>query len=409
MYTIPLPDNKQMILFISTQSDTPVSVIVVYPSGREEITIAKGQNGRVEIAANNDQNAVVKVSSTGVISINSFTLGSCSSYLALTTTSLATEYYVMTWSTFRSSGVAGFTVTSDVADNTVTVEFAGSPSQVITWIQKSISAQVRESRGGDVIILTLGLDESVSFESGSDLTGTHLIASASIAVYGGNSGISVGISGALFDNIESQYHPTYAWGREHIIVPVPETSNGYYVKILAMQPNTLIRFYGFIYTFLSIGTGDSIVLDVIDNSASHLSTTEPVMVIQYVKTPGNTQQVSAPAAILVPPVEQYKNTYDFVVPQAPGYQDYVMLVAKSSDRGRLINNGQFVDSNGWVSVPESNMFTKTISAPEVFNEMTHNGLETFGAFVYGVHPGNCAFGFPAGMNLFDISDVKVSY
>lgn len=86
--------------------------------------------------------------------------------------------------------------------------------------------------------------EIYQVKSGGDLTGTKIISSKSLAVFGGNicTTIPVGESGC--DHLYEQMYPISVWGKDFFAVSFMSRSNGDTYRILASQDSTQITING---------------------------------------------------------------------------------------------------------------------------------------------------------------------
>lgn len=65
----------------------------------------------------------------------------------------------------------------------------------------------------------------------SDLTGTHIISSAPVAVFAGTTWTSVGHV-IMGDHMIEQVPPTSTWGGEFVVIPVANRTSGDVVRVL---------------------------------------------------------------------------------------------------------------------------------------------------------------------------------
>ena len=159
----------------------------------------------------------------------------------------------------------------------------------------------------------------------------------------------------------------------------------------------------------TLNKGEYFVMDVTSSELAWIQSTNQILVVQYAKSQTNPSDLSAPAALLIPPVEQYTSDYLFTVPAAESI--YVMIIIEKTQLMGLLLDGLPVNASaGWEDIAESKplMASRYVSILEGAHRLRHRVTNiTFGAYVYGFTPGDCAYANPAGMTLLTINKVCV--
>ena len=325
------------------------------------------------------------------IAVNTINRGSCGSQLALPVSALGSEYYAMTWS--PTNGTAWVTALAVADDTDVTVVVGGALDVTVVY----------EGRGytyGERFTFQLSKFESVVLESSQDLSGTKITSSKPIVVSSGNTGTTIG-SGGLSDQLVSQMTPVNTWGRTFALASLPGSLTGYFVKILASTSGTTVHVRG--HPDVTLDAGKFRTVDVASNEPTWISSTSPVLVVQFAKSQTTSTDLGAPASMIIPPVSQYLNDYFFSVPQLSSTaKRNVLIVAETSKRdGLLLQGAPLSSSVQWEDIAESSPAMSTAAVPltELSYSLRDRSDVVFGAYVYGADSGNCAYAFPAGMNL----------
>ena len=325
--------------------------------------------------------------------------GSCSSKLALPLEGLGSEYYAMMWA--PAGGVAQVTVLATQDDTNVTVVIGGA-------VDVSVTYEARTYKLGESITVKLSKFESVVLESGQDLSGTKITSSNPIVVSAGNTDTTIG-GGSLSDQLVSQLTPVNTWGRSFALAPLPGSLTGYFVKILSSTSGTVVRVHG--HPDETVAAGKFVIVDFASNEPAWISSSAPILVIQYAKSETSADDLGAPASLLVPPVSQFLSDYFFSVPQVSATaKRSVLIIAETSKRDGLLLQGAPLSSNiQWRDIAGSSpaMAVAIVTVSEASYTLRHRSDVTFGAYVYGADHGNCAYAFPAGMNLASNPDVSV--
>ena len=101
-----------------------------------------------------------------------------------------------------------------------------------------IHLEGKRYRSGDWINTTISKYETLQLRCRADLTGTFVLASHKVSVFGGSTVTSIG-SGTSRDHIEEQIPPVKVWGKRFATSKFPNT-NANVLRILASEDNTAI-------------------------------------------------------------------------------------------------------------------------------------------------------------------------
>lgn len=267
---------------------------------------------------------------------------------------------------------------------------------------------------GDVIHLHLLPFETASFHSRSDLSGTTVTSSTGkVAVYAGNSGITVG-PGSVTDQTMSQLLPVTQWGArgveddadsfyDYVVPSIPDNDHsGYSIRVSSGGVNTSV---------VAVTTGDTrrhvlragqvLTLDFADNVPVLLRADAPLQVVQFVRGAAVPSDSGAPASQIIPERRQYASLYAFTNP--PGYVHYVIVVIDSSASlaGLVVDDVTVEtddDGSGWTPVGGATLVTRGIlMMRDGYSTVSHRAGVKFGAFRYSYIRGNCAYAYPAGV------------
>ena len=344
-------------------------------------------------------NKTVRISASDEVSVSALNRGSCANFLVLPLKMLGDTYYVMTW--MPTSGFGIMSVLA-VEEDTVVDVTVGGPDGVTVEYEGTVYDK------GDVLSVTLTQYESLVLQSTSDLTGTFVVASKPVALYAGNTETTIG-SGTLPDQLVSQFTPVNTWGYRFALVPFPSTTSGYYVKCLAQDSGTIVT----IITSSggeeswTLSKGEYFVKDVVSSETAWIQSNSQILVVQYAKSQTSPTDLTAPASLIIPPVIQYVSDYIFTVLAATSI--YVMIVIEKVHLNGIYLDGLPVNaSSGWRDIEGSEplMSSRYVSIVEGAHRLRHRlSNETFGAYIYGFTPGDCAYANPAGMSLLKVNKV----
>lgn len=257
--------------------------------------------------------------STSACRSNSFTNDAS---LLLPTEGLGARYRVLTYRTAFSTvhDFVSVTATRDATEVQVT------PTNPL----RTGPGLAREIPQGERTRFTLAAGEVLLLASaggvGTELTGTTIEASAPVAVHSGSDCTRVGgpdDSVVACDHLEEQLPPTNTWGRRALVLPFRDREPSVTptrVRVLADRDETVVRLTraeGGSPPPVTLAAGEFYQFDT--SVATMVESSGPVLVAQYMWGQGraSVEQLEAdPAMMLVPPLEQRRNTFAFAIPDS---------------------------------------------------------------------------------------------
>ena len=416
MFAENAPDEGPVKIAISTPRSADVIVIIsshqgFSPAINNSVTISKGQATVVELPPEIrlDSNSImekgISVVSTDIISVSALNFGSavggrCSGYLAIPAVNMGTDYVAMTWESSGKKTLLAIMATEDDTTVTITLPYG---------MKNSVTVSGTKYFAGDTIELFMATLDTIRLRlSKGDLTGTRIISNNRIAVSSGNQNAAIG-SDLIIDHTMSYLTAVDKWGFTFLAIGIPNSLTGYYLKMTTIYDNTEVTINGGSVTLLN--SGDVEIVEVSDNTATWIESSNKLMVIQYSKSPSVAEDPVAPASILLPPVEQYRTDYFFYAIEPPGDNIliYLMIAAREADITKFLLDGISVSgSSGWEEVTSSStaMMWRYITLTAGEHRLRAFSASPFVAYIFAVSD-TSAYGFPVGMNVMDISEVSV--
>ena len=140
--------------------------------------------------------------------------------------------------------------------------------------------------------------------------------------------------------------------------------------------------------------GDYGVIDITNSNYIHVTATKPISLVHFL--PGSSDSVHYPAAMLIPPKEQYKTLYLFTtLPEQ--YGNILMVAIPQQQINGLLFNENPLQNIQWVAVANTSpqMVVASFTIPAGQHTIRHITYETFAAYVYGMlrHFFNIFFSF----------------
>lgn len=236
-------------------------------------------------------------------------------FMVLPTDALGRDYVIMA---YPSSG-------SVQAENSTPSQFAITATEDQTTV--NIEPRFPTVVNG-ITPQTIVLDQGESYlvqadtrlQSTGDLTGTMVTSDKPIAVFGGHQRTTVPIQNQDLrsrDCLVEQINPVTTWGRRSFIAPFPRSSDE--VNVGDDMYRVLARFDS---TVVTVNDAQVAVIDAGEfyesslRQALDVRTSRPVLVAQFKKTSsstsaGSNSSVGDPLMMLVPPSEEFMNSYTF--------------------------------------------------------------------------------------------------
>jgi hypothetical protein len=236
-------------------------------------------------------------------------------FLVLPTDALGLDHVVMAYPSSvsgppNSNTPSQFSVTATQDNTTVTI----IPSAAT--IRNRLDTQVVALQRGESYLVQAD-PRAATF---GDLTGSRVTADKPIAVFGGHQRTTIPIQNSQLasrDCLVEQINPVTTWGKRSFIAPFPKSSDEENVgtdiyRVLARFDSTTVTVNGVPETMLMSGQYfEAPLLQAVD-----VRTSRPALMAQFKKTSSTTSsgQISNngdPLMMLVPPSEEFLNSYTF--------------------------------------------------------------------------------------------------
>lgn len=339
-------------------------------------------------------------------------------FLALPTTALGREYVVMAY----KSDARGQNFTGNDRDETST------PSQfAVVATQNETDVVIRPSApvlfGGTIATLRVRLNEGESYlvqadprtQNGlADLTGSRVLASKPVAVFGGHQRTALPVEFkpnlTSRDHLVEQLPGLETWGRRAFITQFQASSNeietgNNLFRVLAAYDSTRVFFNG--QPMVTLNAGQHFEAPLTSNAT--ITASDIISVAQFKKTSGAGNLIGDPFMLLIPTVEQYDRSYRFInvevsdrnLQVAPNGQvfneHFVTIVVPTAGIASLRLNDQPVSAANFQTIPASQGYSFA-------NIAVRGGVNTarcdsaFGLYVYGYGVMN-SYGYIGGGRL----------
>ena len=395
------PSNSEVIVTIETPAyGTYVTrTIVLRPRQTEVVTLP----GELQASGTGMENKGIYVRSSDDIVMYGVNAqqGSCGTFAVIPVAALGNNYLAMSWwpnSGDKAYGQIGIVAAEDNVQIQVTIP--RSKGVVLTYN----GVDYDENKP---LELTLNKHQTIQLQNRlfADISGMKVEADHKVAVFSGV--VSTNVGSGNRDHIVEQMTPLHAAGITFGVVPFPGESNGYRIRVMSVQDDTTVIIDGSMRT---LGTAGQYT-DLQSDQSVAITADKPVVVAQFSESQA-AGKVGAPSMTLVPPMEQYMNSYTFSLPTPNNIYNssYILLVIAADEQNQLIMDGDYVGGQRLTiagSTPSLVGITAGVSGGH--HQIYHQNSEVkFGLFLHGTARGTCAFSLVAGMCLKDLTQVRMT-
>lgn len=340
--------------------------------------------------------------------------------LLIPSQSLDREHYIMTREQSHESIRAYLTVIGTVANTDVSV----------TVTARTLAGEgIPALEPGESLNRTLAAFDVLNIETdgtGEDLTGSRVVSSRRVAVFGGSEGSNApntercnmasgvceydpetpceshedcaGFVTCCADHIEQQLFPVKTWSTRYIAARTsPRGNEPELWRIMAARDNTVVNTIPTQASVPVLDAGEWYEFSAMDDF--EIVASAPVMVGQFMTSehaPGPGEQsgdakTGDPAFLLVPPVEQFRDNYIVLTP--PDFDfNFVNVVAPMA--AEIVVDGKPVGPLNPVGTGEFGRARIEVGEGVI----RLDGDQPFGVTVYGFGQ-YVSYGYPGGLNL----------
>ena len=363
-------DSFSFIGTVTSNSSTTVNIPQSF-----EVTSTDDREKGIRVKAEENKNLVVYG-----LSYQDFT---SDAFLALPCQTLPVneyEYYAVTYTPLTPYGLRSFILVVACEDNTIIT----TPD----------------------ISFTLNRQQTYQIESTADLTGTRVTASKPVALFGASECSNIPFETFACDHLTEQIPPTATWGSRFLVASLLGRDSGERFRVVSSQGATVTVKCSTSDTPTSYslpGAGSWSEFEIVPNSYCSIEASSPVYLAQYSLGLDADFLTGDPFMMMIPPIEQYSNSYVF-----EALQDFVSnlitvyVTPEYFQPQRILLDGVMLDE--WVSV--SCALDETVCGYIVRVSVSSGEHLLFhqdssaqvGVSVYGFNFFN-SYGYPGGLRL----------
>ncbi|MCC5953675.1 MAG: S-layer homology domain-containing protein [Acidimicrobiia bacterium] len=389
--------SPTLTLFISGATATTGTVSVPGLSFSQDFTVTPGEVTSVVLPAGANattadgvQDRGVRVTAADEVTVYGLNRvqASTDAFLAYPTDILGTQHTILAWNNNGVVNRTQFAVAATADDTTVTVV-------------PSVTTGARVA--GEAYDITL--DEGQVYQlanvqsSTADLTGSTVTSDKPVAVFGGHgcANIPTGATTAC-DHIVQQLPPIDTWGRSFVTMPLATRIGGDTFRILSASDGTTVSINGAVVATLDAGEFHQQLID----GPSTITTSNPTLVAQYSNGTSFDNVTSDPFMMLIPPFEQFLNSYTVTTPASGFTFNFINVVAPNAAVGEVLLDGAPIPAEDYTPIGASGFSGAQV--PVQLGAHTLASASPFGAFMYGFDNAD-SYGYAGGLSLAPIARV----
>jgi len=261
-----------------------------------------------------------------------------------------------------------------------------------------------------------------SSNSTGDLTGTEIKSDKPIAVFGGHQRATVPVNANITnpsrDFLASQIPPIKTWGKNAFLITYVQPTNiiregNDMFRILAAYDGTDVFING--VRVVTLDRGGFYEASLV--TPAEIQASAPILVAQFKKTAGGggTRLLSDPFMMIIPPKEQFMNTYRVINVQVyeefynPVYTaQYICLVAPDNQLNGITIDGQPVNVGAFSKIASSGYSFANIPVSDGVHRI--ESTADIGIYIYGYGNAN-SYGYVGGMSFIplDLNPPQITY
>jgi hypothetical protein len=379
--------GTELTLFITGSTTTTGTVAIPGLSFSEPFTVTPGTVTSVTIPSTAELAGSDTVSDQGIhvtagaeVSVYGLSRipATTDAYLGLPTDILGTEYIVQGY------------------ESSFAMEFGAVATQDNTTVTIVPRADVGSHLAG--VPFDVALNQGQTYQLQGGMSGTIVTANKPIAVFAGNQCANIPDGFSYCDHIVEEMTPTVTWGKSFVTEPLATRLNGDTFRYLASTDNTVVSVNGATVATLNRGQ----FFEQILTTASTITSTKPILVTQYSNSTSFDGVTSDPFEVIVPPYEQFLNSYTVTTPASGFDTNFINVVAPSATVGSVTLDGTAIPAASFTPIPGSGFSGAQVAV--ALGSHTLGGPAPFGITVYGFAVAD-SYGYPGGLSLAPVATV----
>ena len=186
-----------------------------------------------------------------------------------------------------------------------------------------------------------------------DLTGTRIVSTKPISVFGAHRCANVPVTRGYCDHLTEQIPPTATWGTRFLVASLLGRESGERIRFITSQGATITLNCTTMNRVYSLRTPGAWTEDEIQvNNFCSIEATYPILVSQFASGGGfETDNFGDPFVMMIPPIEQYSNNYVLrALPEFEGNYLTIYVAPEYFQPDRIFVNSSNINESQWITV-----------------------------------------------------------
>ena len=259
-------------------------------------------------------------------------------------------------------GNSAIVIVTTEDDTTLQITLTQSISKVDLGDDLKEQIPKGEIEAGQTVTVKLSKKmQTLYLPSENDLSGSHVVSDKPIAFTSGHECGTLPSNIRFCDQMVEQIPPTSTWGKRFITAPLAKRESGDTFKIVASRNGTLVRISCTReqVNSVSLARGEIGEILISSNSSCYLMSNQPILLVQFsMSSDVDNVFEGDPFMVIVPPVEQYRSTYNIHSFKSSANRGNVVLgsyylnilVPAGTDTSGILFNGSNVTNESSVDI-----------------------------------------------------------
>jgi IgGFc binding protein/Bacterial Ig-like domain (group 1)/Secretion system C-terminal sorting domain len=364
------------------------TVVAVAPGGLQTVSIPAAAQVQSQFVAENKGIHITATTEVTVYGMNAQT-ATTDAFLAFPLDAIGMEYYILGYNKdFGFSNPTQATIVGTQNATTVTITTTVTGGGFVAGVPANIVLQQ-----GQVYQLR-------STATNADYSGTKMTADKPISVFGGAQ--CTNISGTLraCDHLVEQLPALNSWGKSFVTVPLATRLAGDVFRFMAQVNATAVSVNGAVVANLNAGQFHETILP--STSYNRITSNQPILVGQYSRSSQADNVTSDPFFALVPPDEQFLNSYIVSAGTANITANFINLTSPTANIATVKVDAVTVAGGLWVPIAGTTFSGAKV--PVAAGVHTITSSLPIGALVYGYGSFD-SYGYLGGQSFSPIATV----
>lgn len=311
-------------------------------------------------------------------------------FLAFPLDAIGTEYYVLAYNRdFSFTLPTQATIVATQNNTTVTITSSLTDGGLTAGVPFNVVLQQ-----GEVYQLR-------SLVTNADYSGTKVTADKPISVFGGAQCTNISGTFRACDHLVEQMPPLNSWGQSFLTVPLATRLQGDVFRFLAQNNGTTVSVNGVAVANLNAGQFFETILS--STTYNRITSNEPILVGQYSRSSEVDGVVSDPFFALVPPDEQFLNSYVVSAGTPNIATNFLNITSPTANIGSVTVDGAVVSAALWEPIPSTSFSGAKVPVANGVHTITSS--LPIGLLIYGFGSFD-SYGYLGGQSFAPVATVN---